>query len=349
MPRAKEITLAIAGFGACGRAFARILAAKRRELATQRGLAFHLTGIATRSHGLAIDPAGIDMRKAIRRVESGQCLDSLHVGPPIPDTLTFIRHRPSQILFEMTTLEPMTGQPALDHVRTALKLGIHVITANKGPVAVAYRRLARLAKTQGCAFRFEGTVMDGTPVFNWVEKTLPGARVTGFHGILNSTSNYILTEMEKGRSFEAALKGAQAMGIAEADAGYDIDGWDAAAKTAALANVLLGANTRPSEIKRRGIRNLGRKDLAAARRKGKALRLIARGARKGRTLTVRVAPELLNQTDPMAHVTGTSSVLAIQTDLMKELMVIEKDGGIEQTAYALYSDLLTVVDRYFAN
>lgn len=349
MPSPKKITLAIAGFGACGRAFARILTAKRRELAAKRGLVFCLTGIATRSHGLAINPAGLDMRKAVRKIESGQSIDSLHVGPPVPNTLAFIRRRPSQILFEMTPLEPITGRPALDHVRAALKLGIHVITANKGPVAVAYRRLARLATTQGCAFRFEGTVMDGTPVFNWVEKSLPGARVTGFHGILNSTSNYILTEMEKGRSFESALKRAQAMGIAEADAGYDIDGWDAAAKAAALANVLLGANIQPSKIKRRGIRNVRRKDLADARRKGKVLRLIARGARKGRTLTVRVAPELLSQSDPMAHVTGTSSVLAIQTDLMNELMVVEKDGGVEQTAYALYSDLLTVVDRYFSH
>jgi homoserine dehydrogenase len=343
----KEITLSIAGFGACGRAFARILLAKRRELATKHDLSFRLTGIATGSHGFAIDPAGIDMRKALRTVESGHCLDPLHVGPRVRNTLELIRRRPSEILFEMTPLEPLTGRPAIDHVRTALRLGVHVITANKGPVAVAYRKLARLAEAKGCAFRFEGAVMDGTPVFNWVEKTLPGTRVTGFHGIVNSTSNYILTEMEKGRSFEAALKRAQAMGIAEADAGYDIDGWDAAAKAAALANVLLGANTRPSKIKRKGIRAIRREDLARARQKGKVLRLIARGARKGRTITVRVAPERLSQDDPMAHVTGTSSVLAIQTDLMKELMVVEKDGGIEQTAYALYSDLLTVVESHF--
>ena len=345
---AKEITLSIAGFGACGRAFVRILLAKRRELATKHDLSFRLTGIATGCHGFAIDHAGIDMRKALRAVEPGHCLDPLHVGPQIRDTLELIRRRPSEVLFEMTPLEPLTGRPAIDHVRTALELGVHVITANKGPVAVAYRKLSRLANAKGCAFRFEGTVMDGTPVFNWVEKTLPGARVTGFHGILNSTSNYILTEMEKGRSFETALKRAQAMGIAEADAGYDIDGWDAAAKVAALANVLLGANTRPSQIKRQGIRAIRSEDLARARRKGKVLRLIARGSRKGRTITTRVAPERLSQDDPMAHVTGTSSVLAIQTDLMKELMVVEKDGGIEQTAYALYSDLLTVVESYYS-
>jgi homoserine dehydrogenase len=307
-----------------------------------------LTGIATGSHGLAIDPAGIDTRRAIRLIESGRSLAPLHTGPPVPGTLELIRRGPFRVLIEMTTLNPLTGQPAIRHIRTAFKLGMHVITANKGPVAVAYRRLARLADAHGCAFRFEGTVMDGTPIFNWVEKTLPGARVTGFRGILNSTTNTILTQMEKGRSFGAALKRAQAMGIAEADAGHDIDGWDAAAKTAALANVLLGADTRPDKIDRRGIRSLGRADLLNARRKGKALRLIARAEGRGRNLTARVSPLLLSLDDPMAHVTGTSSALTIQTDLMKDLTVIENEGGIEQTAYAVYSDLLTVVADYFS-
>lgn len=184
--------------------------------------------------------------------------------------------------------------------------------------------------------------MDGVPIFNLVESALPGSRVLSFYGILNSTSNYILTEMEKGRRFDTALKKAQALGIAEADPSYDIDGWDAAAKTAVLANVLMGGNIRPSQVERLGIGAVTADDLREARRKGNVIRLIARASREGRKLEARVAPEHLPHDHPMANVTGTSSALAIRTDTMKELILTEIDPGVEQTAYALLSDLLTI-------
>jgi homoserine dehydrogenase len=318
------------------------LAAKRRELASRYQLAFRLTGIATGSHGHAINPAGIDPKRALRRIESGKSIARLHVGDPVLDTLDFIRRRPAQILFEITPLDPIKGQPALDHIRTALEHKIHVITANKGPPALAYRELRELARKQQCHFRFEGTVMDGAPVFNLVEKTLPASRVLGFYGILNATSNFVLTEMEKGRSFRRALKRAQAMGIAEADPSYDIDGWDAAAKTAVLANVLLGVQIRPSRVDRKGIGAVAAEDLEKASRKGRVLRLIARVSRRGGRTVARVAPELIRQDHPLAQVRGTSSALVLETDTMKELIVTEMEGTVEQTAYALLSDVLTV-------
>jgi homoserine dehydrogenase len=338
----KEITFSLVGFGAAGRAFLRLLASKKREILSSHGLTFRLTGIATGSHGYAIDRRGTDFLRALGCVEAGRSISELHRGRPVTDTFDFIRRQPSRVLFEITTLNPLSGRPALDHIRSALENGMHVITANKGPPALAFRKLRNLARAKKRAFRFEGTVMDGVPIFNMVESALPGSRVLSFFGILNSTSNFILTEMEKGRRFGTALKKAQALGIAEADPSYDIDGWDAAVKTAVLANVLMDGNIRPVEVKRKGIRTVTKDNLEAAHRKGKVLRLIARASRKGRILSSRVAPELIRMDHPMASVSGTSSALAITTDTLKELILIEVNPTTEQTAYALLSDLIIV-------
>src|SRR3990172_4618030 len=172
-----ELTLGLIGFGNTGRAFVRLLLAKRRELLTRYDLSFRVTGITTKTHGSAIDPEGLDCKRALRRVEAGKSIADLHVGLPLADAIDFIRRRPARILFELTPLNPWNGLPALDHVRVALQKGLHVVTANKGPVAVAYRELRHLAREKKLAFRFEGTVLDGTPVFNLVEKTLLGTQI----------------------------------------------------------------------------------------------------------------------------------------------------------------------------
>ena len=342
-----ELTLGLIGFGNTGRAFVRLLLAKRRELLTRYGVSFRVTGITTKTHGSAIDPEGLDCKRALRRVEAGKSIADLHVGLPIADAIDFIRRRPARILFELTPLNPWNGLPALDHVRVALQKGLHVVTANKGPVAVAYRELRHLAQEKKLAFRFEGTVLDGTPVFNLVEKTLLGTQILGFHGILNSTCNLVLSEMEKGKSRESALKKARAMGVAEADASHDIEGWDSVAKTAVLANVLLDADIQPADVSRMGIGAVGPEDLKRAREKGKVLRLIGRASRTGQIVKARVAPELLDRSDPLSTAVGTTNALAIQTDTMKELILMERDPGVEQTAYALLSDLLAIATGPF--
>ena len=337
-----ELTLGLIGFGNAGRAFVRLLLSKQREILRRYGLSLRLTGISTRFHGAAIDPDGLDCRKALRRAEAGKSIADLHVGIPISDTLDFIRRRPAGLVCEITTLNPWTGRPALDYIRCALERGIHVVTANKGPVAIAHRELSDLARKKKLAFRFEGTVLDGAPVFNLVERTLLGTQILGFHGILNSTTNLVLSEMENGTSRESALEKARAMGIAEADASHDIEGWDTATKTVVLANVLLDAKLQPADVTRMGIGAVTPEDLRRARQKGKALRLIGRASREGKKIRARVAPELLDANDPLSTLQGTSNALAIQTDAMKELIVVENDPGIEQTAYGLLSDVLAI-------
>jgi homoserine dehydrogenase len=339
-----RITIALIGCGNTGRAFLRLLRSKRRELASKHELQFQLTGVATSSHGFAIDPAGIDTTKVLRRLENGKSIHDLHVGSPVTNTLEFIRHCPAEVVFEITPLDPIQGQPAIDHIESALRQGLHVVTANKGPVAHAYRKLQELADANQCCFRFEGTVMDGAPVFNLVASTLPGSRIQGFYGILNSTTNFVLTEMERGRKFQDSLERARTLGITEVESAYDIDGWDAATKTAVLANVFLGARLRPDAIPRSGIASIRVEDLAQACREGNAIRLVARAHRDGRTLKARVGPEPLRQDDPLAHIRGTSNALVLQTDTMKELTIIENDPGVEQTAYALLSDLIAITE-----
>jgi homoserine dehydrogenase len=219
---------------------------------------------------------------------------------------------------------------------------MNVVTANKGPLAFAYRELKSLAAKRGLSFRFEGTVMDGAPVFNLVEECLPGARVIGFSGVLNSTTNLILTEMERGRSFEESLAEARRLGIVEAIADYDIDGWDAAMKAVALANVLMDANASPADVIRKGIRQITNEELESAARSGMAVRLIARGKASDTGLRLNVSPEAVPVNSALGSARGTSSVLVLETDLMGQIAIVESNPGIKQTAYALLSDMMKI-------
>ncbi len=173
---------------------------------------------------------------------------------------------------EITTLNPASGEPATSHIREAFRRGVHVITANKGPIAFAYRDLRSEARQAGVEFRFESVTMDGTPIYNMVRNTLPGVSIRGFAGALNSTSKIVLEAMEQGHSMEEGIAEAQRMGIAEADPWFDLDGWDSACKAAALANVLMDADVTPAEVDRKGIGRLTPEKLAEIKQKGKHVR-----------------------------------------------------------------------------
>jgi len=244
------------------------------------------------------------------------------------------------VVIETTPLDVQTGEPAIGHVRAALARGAHVITANKGPVAFAYRALAAEAAARRLVWRFEGAVMDGVPVFNFVRETLPGATVLGFRGVVNSTTNHMLTAFEHDEAFAPALARMQAEGIAEADASLDVDGWDAAAKAAALANVWLDAETTPADVRREGITPATAARAREARAAGRRLKLVAHA--RGRGAGVRPVVELqeLAADDPLAILDGQANALEIDTWPLGRLVITQRDGGLEKTAYALLSDLL---------
>jgi len=337
-----ELRLAFIGFGNVARSFARILTTRAGELFEEYGLRCKTTAIATGTHACVTSRDEIDLRDAVSCVERGNPLTNLPGCESAGDSLAVLNQCGADVVFETTPLDIDSGEPAITHIRTSLQRGIHVITANKGPIAFAYSELKSLAERHNVQFRFEGTVMDGTPIFNLVELCLPGARVLAFSGVLNSTTNLILTGMEAGQSFEESLAEARRRGIAEANADYDVDGWDAAVKAVALANVLMNAEARPADVKRSGIHDISFKDIEAAAASGKVIRLVARADRSANGVSLVARPELVTRASLFGSLAGTSNALVIKTDLMGEIAVVENDPGVEQTAYALLSDLIVV-------
>ena len=339
---ARELRIALVGFGNVGRRFAELLRGPYARALRASGAPVRVSGIATASHGLAIDPRGIDLSLALRLSEQGLSLAALNRSARVRDVRDFIARVPADVLVEITTLDPRTGQPATRHVRQALERGLHVVTANKGPVAFALRSLRSLAEREQRRFLHEGAVMDGTPVFNLVARCLRGARVTGFRGTLNSTSNLVLSRIEQGRGWDVALGEAQRLGIAEADPRNDIDGWDAAVKGCALANALMGAAVRPGQVRRRGIGGVSPARVRRALKSGFRTRLVVRGSRWRGRVRVAVAPERIALGDPLSG-SGPDAALVLQTDLLGEIGVFERGATVDQTAYALLSDLLEIL------
>src|SRR6185295_3262405 len=337
-----ELRLAFIGFGNVARSFARILTTRAGELYEEYGLRCKTIAIATGSHGCITSKDKIDLREAVSRVERGNPLTDLTGCEPADDSLAVLNQCSAGVVFETTPLDIESGEPAITHIRAALTRGLHVVTANKGPIAFGYSELKSLAVRHNVQFRFEGTVMDGTPIFNLVERCLPGTHVLGFSGVLNSTTNLILTGMEAGESFEESLAEAKRRGIAEANADYDIDGWDASVKAVALANMLMNADARPADVNRSGIRDISIKDVEAAAASGKVIRLVARAEQAASGIGLVVRPELVPRASVFGSLGGTSNALVLETDLMGEIAVVENDPGVEQTAYALLSDLIGI-------
>jgi homoserine dehydrogenase len=247
--------LSLIGFGNVARALVRLLERKRGLLESQYGVTYAITGIATGSHGFAVNPEGLDINQALEKVESGKSISPLSTFQ-VEDSLAVIRYANAHVMFENSPVDHHTGQPAIDHVRAALEAGQHVITANKGTVVHGYRELTALAKSTGRKFLFESTVLGGAPLFSVFRETFPLAELHSFKGILNATTNLILSRMEDGETFEEAVRYCQSIGIAETDPSADVDGWDAAIKVAALVTVLMDISLKPQNVERRGIREI---------------------------------------------------------------------------------------------
>ncbi len=308
--------LALIGYGHVGQAFAKLLEQKRSTYP------FRITAIHTKRHGTAYHPSGF--------------------GPPAASVDEFLESAGADILIELTTLEPATGEPAITHIRKAFARGMHVVTANKGPIAHSYRVLCAEARKRGVEFRYEATCMDGAPVFNMVRNDLPGVKILGFTGALNSTSKIAIAAMREGLTMEEGLDRARRMGITEADASYDVDGWDSAAKTAALANVLMDAGVTPQDVERRGISKLTTTKVQEMAAKRKTIVLISRARLTAQGLRLRVRAEVFDDTDILASVPGTSNLLLLHTDLMGTVGTVSIDPGVAQTAYGVFSDVVDI-------
>jgi homoserine dehydrogenase len=341
----KELRLCIIGFGNAAQAFCKLLHEKKSEVMANYGVRVLVTGIAGRSKGSLLNSQGLDLQEVLASVALNGRLNANESELLTCDADVMIENCHADVLLELSTLSIADGQPAISHIEKAFEKGMHVITANKGPIAWDYAGLQEKAEAHDLGFLFETAVMDGTPVFNLVRETLPGCRILGFRGILNSTTNFMLEEMEKGNSYDSALLEAQRRGFAEAEPSLDVDGWDAAAKTAAIANVLMDAGLKPTEICRTGIGAITLSDIQSAGSKNKKIKLICEAYLENGSVKGRVHPMEIEAKDCFSLIDATSSILSIRTDLMGEISIIEKDPEIEQTAYGIFSDLLTLIKK----
>jgi len=315
----------------------RLLVSKETELRRRYDVRWRLTGIATRRSGWVADPDGLSPLSVL----NGHWPPPPH--QPCRDVREWLEKTRADVLFEASSLDAQTGQPAIDHLKAALELGAHAITANKGPIVHAFPELTALAHEKKKKFFYEATVMDGVPIFSLFPSGLPATVLEGFSGVLNSTTNVVLTEIEKGRSFDEAVKRAQILGVAETDPAADLDGWDAAVKVATLAIVLMGVPVKLEQVHRTGIRELSEEKIRSVRASGMRYKLVCRAERRGEGVVSTVQPELLLASDPLANLEGTSSAIRFDLDVFS-LSIVEHNPGVVATAYGLLADFLRAVD-----
>ena len=358
--RPREVRLCLLGFGSVARALCELLAAQERVLAQRHGLRVLIAAAGTR-HGSLLDPAGMKPAEVLAAVGDGPAPPQ--AARPAPELLAASG---ADVLVELTVMGDLSGvaagatsytPAATGHVLEAFRLGMDVVTANKGPIAWNWPEVAAAAAAAGRRIRFESTVMDGLPVFSLLEYTLPDCTLLGFEAVFNATTNSIIDAMGTGRSYEDALAQAQAEGYAEADPSNDVDGWDAASKAAALANVAMGAGITPADVECESLSEVALERIVRARQHGRRLRLVSSVWREAAgpgaasppgpapaTLTgpvrARLRAEELGIEHPLAAVSGESLGALLHTDLMADVLVSERHALVPQTAYGVYADLV---------
>lgn len=333
----KNIRLGLLGFGNVLRAFAELLPEKTAIIQQRYGIAFSVVGIATGSRGIVITPKGIDLKAALK------AHDLRRLGEPVKDSLEFVTTCPADIILEATPVNPKTGQPAAAYLRAALRSGKHVVTANKGPVAFAHKELKALAVEKDLGFFFESTVMDGVPIHALGREGLLASEFTHIRGVLNSTTNSILTRMEQGMSFQTALAEMQEAGVAETDPSHDVDGWDAAIKIAILANTLMGGDLRPVDVNPIGIRTVTPEDILAAAQENCRIKLVCEAAKDPNgQVRASVKPMKLQRDDPLARLESTASAVTFTTDTLKSITIIESPASPRATAYGMLVDAINI-------
>lgn len=330
------------GFGTVGQGLAELLLEKKNHLAEKYGFKYKVIGISDINLGSLYDPGGINLEKALKAASATGKLDS-SLGPVYEkDAVRMIQNAEADVILEATYTDIKTGEPATSHIRTALSKGLHVVTTNKGPLALHYHELVRLAEDNNAKFLFEGTVMSGTPLLNLIRETLAGSSIQEIKGILNGTTNYILTQMEAGMSYDTALKKAQELGYAEAIPDADVLGWDALAKVSILAKVVFGADKDPFEYPCEGITGISAEAVADARASGKRYKLIGKVWREANEVKASVGPEKVDLSHPLSGVNGATNAVSIRNDTLGEITIVGPGAGKRETGFSLLADLLKI-------
>jgi homoserine dehydrogenase len=341
-----EVKIALIGCGTVGRGLLEILDRKRRQLKDAFDFEPKIVAISDLHKGSILVPDGIEIKKLFALLDEGRRIEHYYGEgntAELINPLDMIEQCEADIIAELTYTNIQTGEPATGYIKKALRSGKHVVTSNKGPAALRYRELHDLARKNNLFFRIEGTVMSGTPVFSLFECGLAGTEIREIKGILNGTTNFILSQMETGGlDYASALKLAQERGYAEADPTADVEGYDAVAKVVILSNVLLGGSLKPEDVKREGITALTREMVVSAKQEGFRYKLIAQTRKAGNKIEAGVSPQKLPLTDPLAGVMGAQNALTFDTDLMGKITIQGAGAGKTETGYSILADMLTI-------
>jgi len=340
-----DFKLAFAGFGVVGQGLCEILQEKETILREKYGMNWKVVAISDFKLGSITNENGIDISLVLETIQKGDRIDELDVDNKGKgwDVLTMIENTNANTLLEVTYTDVKTGEPAMTHIKAAMNKGMHVVSTNKGPVVKALNELRELACEKGVSYGVEGVVMSGTPVINLAEYTLAGNTISEVRGIVNGTTNYILTQMEEGMSYEDALKKAQELGYAEADPTGDVEGWDALGKVVILTSVLFGKKLEWEEVEREGITGISSTDIQEAKDRGMRWKLI--GSTKllpDGTIKASVKPECLPASDPLTGISGATNALSFVTDELGPVTIIGPGAGKRETGFSLLIDLINI-------
>lgn len=325
----------LCGFGVVGQSFAKLLESRSEDLYARYGLKPRIVGVFDRK-GSANDPSGLDTSKLIDVKKKYGSVNRYSGAFDNTSGTQNINNLEAEVLIEATESNYKDAEPGMTHIIDAMKRGMHVISVNKGPLALAFPSLMELADYNHVLFRFSGTVGGGTPILDFAKNSLRGERIVSFDGILNGTTNYILTNMADGMSFDDALDDAKKKGYVEADESLDLDGLDAAAKLVILANWIMGMKVTMPDIKRTGIRNVDSDDIKHATEKNCAIKLIASCSKE-----LIVAPKAIAADDPLC-VSGTLNAISFTSEQSGTQTIIGRGAGGIETASSILRDLIDI-------
>lgn len=338
----RSYRLALIGFGNVGQGFAQILRDQGTELARQFDIDLKIVAVSDPLKGSVYQPEGLAPATLLDTVQAGKSLETLPGAAHGWDAKQTIAGSNANAIVELSYTDLKTGEPATSHIRQALERGLHAVTTNKGPIALHYPELSALAQKNGAQIGIEGTVMSGTPTLRLGTELLGAAGVSQVQGIVNGTTNYILTQMESGATYAEALAEAQAKGYAEADPTGDVEGFDAAGKVVILANVLMGASITMNDVDRQGITKLTPTDIDSARDNGQRWKLIASVEKVSGGVKASVRPTRLPVMHPLASVSGPTNAVTFTTALLGDVTLIGPGAGRLATGYAILCDLLAI-------
>ncbi len=325
----------LCGFGVVGQSLAKLLQSRSEDLYARYGLKPRIVGVFD-SKGSAVDTSGIDVTKLLETKRQNNTVKNYSKSKNNLSGVDLINELEAEVLIETTASNYKDAEPGMTHITSAMKRGMHVISVNKGPLALAFPSLQELATYNQVLFRFSGTVGGGTPILDYAKNSLRGERITSFDGILNGTTNYILTNMADGMTFDAALKDAKKKGYVEADESLDLDGLDAAAKLVILANWIMGMKVTLPDINRTGIRKVTTKDIKDAAKNNTAIKLIASCNNE-----LVVAPKQVPVDDPLC-VNGTLNAIAFTSEHSGTQTIIGRGAGGIETASSILRDLIDI-------